>query len=346
MPARWPEAVAGLPIDPQSDPQETTVMPTVIRHLVALLGGVLFAAGACAQAFPGKPVKIVVNFAVGGPADLMARVFAEHLTARVGQPVIVEALPGANGNLGAQAVSRASADGHTLLLTAENVLTVSPLIYSRMGFDPHTDLEPVSLVGAFEQVLVVPPGKGMRTVADLVARAKAENLAYASAGIGSPGHLAFLSFAQRAGITASHIPYKGGVPAVTDLIGAQVDAGFVVIGGVRQHLQAGKLVALAVSGKERSPELPRVPTLSETGYPNFSIAYGYLLMLPKGATAPVKRYWQEQMREVLQIPDVVERLKALDTRVINGDAVAARSWVKDAGARWRAALGDGAMKLD
>lgn len=318
-----------------------------IRSILALLAGAAFAAGAAAQGFaPSKPVKIIVNFAVGGPADLMARVFAEHLGPRVGQPVIVEALPGANGNIGAQAAVRAPADGHTLLFTAENVLTVSPQIYPRMGFDPHQALEPVSLVGAFEQALVANPDKGIRSVGDLVAKAKAGNLTYASAGIGSPGHLVYLAFAQRAGIAPTHIPYKGGVPAVTDLLAGQVDTGFLVVGGVRQHLDKGKLLALAVSGKQRSPELPGVPTLAESGYPDFSVSFGYLMMVPQGTPRAVQRYWHEQMKAVLGKPEVVEKLKRFDTRVINGDPAAARAWVDESTARWKAALKDSGLKLD
>lgn len=321
-------------------------MKTLFRSTAALLSGFVLAAAAHADAFPSKPVKIVVNFAVGGPADLMARVFAEHLRTRISQPVLVEAIPGANGNLGAQAVTRARPDGHTLLLTAENVLTVSPLIYTKMGFDPRQDLEPVSLVGAFEQVLVVKPDRGIRSVADLVAKAKAGPFTYASAGIGSPGHLAFETFAERAGIAPTHVPYKGGVPAVTDLLGGQVDAGFVVVGGVRGHLDSGRLLALGVSGTDRSPELPQVPTLAQSGYPGFQVSFGYLLMLPKGAEEPVKRFWQEHFSAILKMPAVVQQLKGFDTRVINGDAAAARAWVEDAGRRWRTVLSDGKIKLD
>lgn len=317
-----------------------------IRSVLALLAGALFATAAAAQEFPSKPVKIVVNFAVGGPADLMARVFAEHLTLRVRQPVIVEALPGANGNIGAQAAARAPADGHTLLFTAENAITISPLIYPRMGFDPRKVLEPVSLVGAFEQALVANPDKGIRTVGELVAKAKAGPLTYASAGIGSPGHLTYLAFAQRAGIEPTHIPYKGGVPAVTDLLGGQVDTGFLVVGGVRSHLAADKLVALAVSGKERSPELPQIPTLAESGYPDFSVSFGYLMMVPQGTPERVQRYWHEQMTAVLQTPAVVERLKRFDTRVINGDPAAARAWIGESGGRWKAALKDSGLRLE
>jgi tripartite-type tricarboxylate transporter receptor subunit TctC len=319
-------------------------MRKFLQCIAAIATAATLSAGAAAQAFPSKPVKLVVNLAVGGPADLMARVFAEHLQGKIGQPVVVETLPGANGLIGAQAVARAAPDGHTVLFSVENVVTITPQIQDKLPFNPRTELVPFSLVGTFEQVLVVNPAKGVRTLPELVAKARSQPLSYASAGIGSPGHLAFLAFAQRAGISATHVAYKGGAPAVTDLLGGQVDVGFVVIGGVRQHLKSGKLVALATSGKERSPELPDVPTLGESGYPGFEVSYAYFGMLPKGASEQVRAYWQDRFREMLADPKVIERLKAFDTRVVNGDAASARSWIEQSSNRWKSALAG--QKLD
>lgn len=310
----------------------------LIHRITAFALAAAMSAAAAADTFPSRPVKLVVNLAVGGPADLMARIFAEHLQSKVGQPVVVEALPGANGVIGAQAVARAAPDGHTILFTVENVVTISPLIQSRLPFDPRTELVPFSLVGTFEQALVVNPTKGVRTLPELVSKAKSQSVAYASAGVGSPGHLAFLAFAQRAGVSALHVPYKGGAPAVADLLGGQVDVAFVVIGGVRPHLQSGKLIALATSGKDRSPELPNVATLAEAGYPGFQITYAYFGMLPNGASEQVKRYWQDRFREMLDDPKIVERLRAFDTRVTNGDGQSARTWIEQSSSRWKAAL--------
>ena len=318
-----------------------------IRQWAAIAAGVAGLAlspGVTAQSFPSKPVKLVINLAAGGPADQMARAFAEHLAGKIGQPVIVEAIPGANGLIGAQAVARAAPDGHTLLFTLENVITITPIVQNSLPINPQTSLDPFSLVGSFEQVLAVNPGKGVRTLPELLAKARSQPLSYASAGVGSPGHLAFLAFAQRAGIAATHIAYKGAAPAVADLVGGQVDTGFIVIGGVRQHLQSGKLLALATSGRDRSPELPAVPTLSEVGFPGFSISFALFGMLPSGASDEIKRYWQQQFRDMLADPKVVERLKALDTRVINADGASARAWIEQSSGRWKVALAG--QKLD
>ena len=294
---------------------------------------------------PRKPVKIIVNFAAGGPLDVMARVLAEQLSGRVGQPVVVENVTGANGNVGVQALVRAEPDGQTLLFTAENAITVSPHLY-KLGYDPLADMAPVRLVGAFEQVLTVPAASGIRSVEDFVRRAKQGNLSYASAGNGSPGHLAFVAFAERAGIQATHVAYRGNAPAMNDLLAGHVHAAFVVIGGVRPHLQSGKLVALAVSGKQRSPELPEVPTLEQAGFPGFSLSYGYVITVPKATPAAAQGYWQDQIRQALDAPALVERYRQLDTRIINSDAAAARSWLAQSSARWKATLASGQVKVE
>jgi len=318
---------------------------TVQRRTLLSLAALAPLAGR-AQGFPTKPVKIIVNFAVGGPLDVMARVLAEHLSSRVGQPVVVENITGANGNLGVQALARAEPDGHTLLFTAENAITVSPHLYAKLAYDPLSDMTPVRLVGAFEQVLTVPAASGIRNVQDLIQKAKQSKLSFASAGNGSPGHLAFVAFAERAGFQATHVPYRGNAPAVNDLLAAHVDAAFVVIGGVRPHLESGKLVALAVSGSERSPELPNVPTLEQAGFPGFSLSYGYVITVPKATGAAAKNFWQERIGEALKDPALVERFRKLDTRLINADGASASTWLAQSSARWRTTLASGKLKVD
>ena len=319
---------------------------TLQRRTLLSLAALAPLASLAQPAFPRKPVKIIVNFAVGGPLDVMARVLAENLGARIGQPVVVENITGANGNLGVQALLRAEPDGHALLFTAENAITVSPHIYNNLGYDPLADMAPVRLVGAFEQVLTVPAASDIRSVEDFVRKAKQGKLSYASAGNGSPGHLAFLAFAGRAGIKGTHVPYRGNAPAVNDLLAGHVDAAFVVIGGVRPHLQAGKLRALAVSGEERSPELPEVPTLEQAGFPGFSLSYGYVVAVAKGTPASVPGFWEGQLRQSLADPGVAERFRQLDTRIINADAAAARKWLTQSSARWKKTLADGAVKVE
>jgi len=319
---------------------------TLQRRTLLSLAALAPLASLAQPAFPRKPVKIIVNFAVGGPLDVMARVLAENLGARIGQPVVVENITGANGNLGVQALLRAEPDGHTLLFSAENALTVSPHIYANLGYDPLADMVPVNLVGAFEQVLTVPAASDIRSVEDFVRKAKNGKLSYASAGNGSPGHLAFLAFAGRAGIQGTHVPYRGNAPAVNDLLAGHVDAAFVVIGGVRPHLQSGKLRALAVSGRERSPELPDVPTLEQAGFPGFSLSYGYVVTVPKGTPANVAGFWQDQLQQSLADPAIAERFRQLETRIINADGAEARKWLAQSSARWKKTLAQGAVKVE
>ncbi len=313
------------------------------RSLLSLIA--LAPLGALAQGVLHKPVKIIVNFAAGGPLDVMARVLAEQLAKRVGQPVIVENVTGANGNLGVQALLRADPDGHTLLFTAENAITVNPHLY-KLKYDPLSDMTPVRLVGAFEQVLTVPASSGIRTIEEFVHKAKQEKLTYASAGNGSPGHLTFVAFAERAGIDAIHVPYRGNSLAVTDLLAGHVNAAFVVIGGVRPYLQSGRLRALAVSGSERSPDLPNVPTLEQAGFPGFSLSYVYVVTLPKATSPTVTAFWQDQIGQSLASPDVAGRFRELDTRIINGDGAAAAKWLAQSSARWKSTLGQGAVKVN
>jgi tripartite-type tricarboxylate transporter receptor subunit TctC len=319
---------------------------TIPRRTLLSLAALAPFATLAATDFPARPVKIIVNFAAGGPLDVMARVLAEQLSTRVGQPVVVENVTGANGNLGVQALGRGAPDGHTLLFTAENALTVSPHLYKSLGYDPLSDLVPVRLVGAFEQALTVPATSGIRTVAEFLAKAKAAPFTYASAGNGSPGHLAFLAFADRAGLKGTHVPYRGNAPAVNDLLAGHVDSAFVVIGGVRPHLESGKLVALAVSGKERSPELPKVPTLEEAGFPGFSLSYGYVIALPRNTPAAARAFWQEQLGTALRDPALVERYRKLDTRMINADGATARTWLAQSSGRWKATLAKEGVKLE
>ncbi len=285
----------------------------------------LFVAVACAlTALPGvqaqgtwpdKPVRIVVPLPPGGPSDIVLRSAIDKMQPVLKQPLIIDNKPGAAGNLGAAEVARAAPDGQTWLWTTDTLLTVNPHVYAKLTFKPE-DLVPVMRASAFSQTLVCNPGLGIKTVADLVSRAKAKPMTYASGGAGSPGHLSSELFKTVAGIDMTHVPYKGPAPAMQDVMGGQVDCGFLAGPTVLPLVRAGKLVALAVSGAKRSPLLPEVPTVAESGYPGFDATFSLVLFAPKGTPKPIVDTMVGALATALRNPDVVERLRQSDQTVV------------------------------
>lgn len=271
--------------------------------------------GASAQAWPDKAVKFIVPLPPGGPSDIVLRSALEKMQGTLKQPLVLENKPGAAGNLGAAEAARAAADGYTWLFTTDTLFTVNPHVYDKLNFKT-ADLQPVMRASAFSQTLVCNPGVGVKTVADLVRRAKEKQLSYASGGAGSPGHLTTEQFKAAAGIQMLHIPYKGPAPAMQDVIGGQVDCGFLAGPTVLPHVRGGKLVALAVSGSKRSSLLPEVPTVAEAGFPGFDASFALVLFAPKGTPAPVVQAMHSAMSAALRAPDVVEKLRQSDQEVV------------------------------
>lgn len=265
--------------------------------------------------WPEKTVRIVVPLPPGGPSDIVLRNALAKMQPSLRHPVIVDNKPGAAGNIGAGEVARAAPDGYTWLWTTDTLMTVNPSVYRQMPFKPD-DLVPVMRASAFSQTLVCNPAVGAKTPAELVARAKAKSLTYASGGAGSPGHLTTELFSSVAGITMQHVPYKGPAPATQDVIGGQVDCGFLAGPTVLPHVRAGKLVALAVSGAKRSALLPEVPTVAESGFAGFDATFSLVLFAPKGVPQPVIDAMRQSLASGLQAPDVVERLRASDQEVV------------------------------
>lgn len=265
--------------------------------------------------WPERPVHIVVSQPPGGPSDIVLRSAIDKMQPILKQPLIVDNKPGAAGNLGAAEVARAAPDGQTWLWTTDTLLTVNPYVYPKLGFKPQ-DLVPVMRASAFSQTLVCNPALGIKTVADLVRRAKSKPMNYASGGAGSPGHLSSELFKNVAGIEMTHIPYKGPAPAMQDVMGGQVDCGFLAGPTVLPQVRAGKLVALAVSGAQRSPLLPDVPTVAEAGYPGFDATFSLVLYAPKGMPKPIVDTMFKALDTALKDPAVVERLRQSDQAVV------------------------------
>jgi tripartite-type tricarboxylate transporter receptor subunit TctC len=317
-----------------------------MKRLIDVLCLLLAAAPALAQTYPEKTVTIVVNFSAGGPLDVVARIIAEKGAGDLKRPVIVDNKPGAGGNIGAQAVAKAKPDGHTLLMSLDTLLTVNPYLYKGLAFDPAKDFRPVALVGNFAQTLVVTPALPAKNVGELVAAAKSRTLNYASAGNGSPGHLTFEYLLQRTGAKMSHVPYKGAAPAITDLLGGQVDAGFLVTPGVLPHVRSGKLRALAVSSNERLAVLPDVPTVAESGVKDFDVRFTFFLLAPAGTPDAIAKRWQGVVVEALKPAAVQDRLRAMDLQPVTGNDAAVKAWADKEGARWSAVIKTAGIRPD
>ena len=260
------------------------------RLLLAAAGAFVLAATspAFAQAWPAKPVKIVVPFAPGGSTDVLARMLGQRLSEMWGQSVLVENRAGAGGNLGADAVAKSAPDGYTLLM-ASGSITINPTLYTKMPFDTRKDLLPLSNVASGPMLVVVSSRSPIKSIRELIAAAKAKpgGLSFGSAGVGSQTHLAVENFADAAGIDMQHVPYKGEAPAYTDLISGQTQLMVGNIAAAAPLLGPDRLRALAVTGKQRSPLLPDVPTVAESGLPGFENTSWFGLLAPAGTPADV-----------------------------------------------------------
>jgi tripartite-type tricarboxylate transporter receptor subunit TctC len=284
-------------------------------------------------AWPDKPLRVVLPYPPGGPSDIVMRLAAEKMQAALKQPVLIENKPGAGGNLGTAEVARAAPDGHTWLWITDTVMTVNPHVYKNLGFKPEA-LTAVTVGTQFNQTLVCNPAVGVKTLAELVAKAKANKLAYASGGAGVPGHLAMELLQSMAGFDMTHVPYKGPAPAMQDVIGGQVACGFLAGPTVLPQVRAGKLVALAVSGSRRSPALPEVPTVAEAGYPAYVADFTLVLMAPRGTPEGVVNRMRQVMADALKAPDVTEKLRAGDQNVVAGTPAEATAMLTADGRKW------------
>ena len=275
----------------------------------ALLGPAAFAPAALAEgAFPTKPVTLVVPFPPGGPTDAMARTLAAEMKDRLGQPMIVENRAGAGGNIGAEYVARAEADGHTLLFGTSGPLAINSSLYRKIGYDQTKSFAPVIQIGHLPNILVVHPSLPVKDVKELVAYAKANpgKLSYASSGNGASSHLAGVLFNSVAGTDIMHVPYKGTGPALNDLLGNQVSMTFTDILTALPYVKAGKLRGLGVATAARSQALPQVPSIAEQGYKGYDVSVFFGIVAPAGTPADRVARLNKAFTEVLATPKVKE----------------------------------------
>jgi tripartite-type tricarboxylate transporter receptor subunit TctC len=264
-----------------------------------------------AQAWPAKPVKFINNFPPGGPSDMIARSIADVLQNQFRQPFIVENKAGASGNIGADAVAKAPADGHTVLFGIDSTFTVNPHIYKGLPFKPG-DLRPVMVMASSGLLVGVHPSTGFRTLQDLVAAGRKQPVTFSSAGSGSPGHLAAEVFNEAAGLKITHVPYKGNTPAVTAVLSGEVNGGALATPGMLPHVKAGKITALAVTSRKRSALAPGIPTVAEAGLPQLEQEVFYLAMVPAATPEPVAQAIEKALGDALGRAEVRARLENLD----------------------------------
>ena len=307
------------------------------RSVLSAFTACLVAAAAPAFAqppqYPVKPVKVIVT-TVPGPLDAFARIVSEKLATALKQPFVIENRPGAGGNIGADMVAKAPADGYTLLFAIDTTFTVNPAIYKKLPYDPVKDFATISVPVTYGQMLAVNPGVAANSVAELVALAKQKRLNYASGGNGSPSHLAFAYFLSTAGIEMTHIPYKGTGQSVVDVMAGQVDSIFAVTNGVLPHVKAGKLRALGVSSLKRSGLAPEVPTIAESGYPGFDVSFAYAMMAPAGTPDEIVQLLSKEVLKALGAPDVQEKNRLADYVATGLDPKRSAAWLAENRERW------------
>jgi tripartite-type tricarboxylate transporter receptor subunit TctC len=273
------------------------------------------------DSYPSKTIRFVVPYPPGGPTDLMARLIQGELTTRLGATVVVDNKSGAGGNLGsAEVAKQAPADGYTLLLAASGPMAVNPTLYRSMPFVPMTDLAPVIQISAFPLVLEVHPSVPVNSVKELMALAQKSDskLAFASAGNGTPQHLAGEIFNTQVNTNISHIPYRGAGPALNDLIGGQVQVMFDILGSSLPHIQNGKLKPLAVTSAKRHPSLPNVPTMIEAGVPGFELTGWHGIAVRAGTPAPIINKLNTTLNAMFSDPEFKKKWEAIGTPVVGG----------------------------
>ena len=295
-----------------------------------------------AQSYPAKPITLVVPHSAGGTSDILARTVAAEAGKTLGQSIIIENKGGANGTIAAKQVATSAPDGYTLLLATASTHGINPSLYSRISYDAVKDFTPVTLLATVPNVLVVGPHVKAVNVQDLIAyiRGQGDKTNMGSAGAGTPGHLAGEMFKSSAKLTFTHVPYKGGSPAITDLIGGQIDFMFTTIPGVLPHVKAGTLRALAVTSPERSPALPDVPTMAESGLPGFQAVSWHGVVAPAGTPDAVVATLNQALSGALAAPAVKQRLMEEGAQASNVNTAAFGKFIQTEIATWAQAVKD------
>lgn len=315
------------------------------KHFV--LAALFFSAAALAQPYPSKPVRIIVNFPAGGVADVYARIIGAKVQEAWGQPVVIENRTGAGGNIGAEAVAKSPPDGYTLNMSAIGPHAVNVSLFSKLPYDPVKDFAAVALVLEAEGLLVVHPSVPANSVAELItyARANPGRLTFASAGTGTASHLAGELFKTMAKVDMTHVPYKGNVPAITDLLAGQTSLLFATMPTVLPHAKTGKLRALATIGAERSRAAAELPTVAET-LPGFEVNNWIGLFAPAGTPAPIVQRWNAEVLRIMQLAEIQARLPVEGARFAPNSPEQFAQFVKSEIAKWASVVKASGARVD
>ena len=316
-----------------------------------LVAGLVLAAGMTAQAYaayPEKPVTIVVPFPAGGSTDMVARAIAPKLQQSLGQPFVIDNRAGATGAIGATAVKNAAPDGHTIMVASIGVYAVNPFIQKNLQYDPVKDLDPITVAVRAPNVLVANPAFPANSVAELIALLKKtpDKITFATSGAGSSDHLTAALFWQKTGTIGVHVPYKGGAPAITDLLAGHADVSFQNINAVISHIRAGKLKVLAVTGDKRSPLLPQVPTLAEAGVREVDVFSWQAIAAPKGLPADVKQKLHAAIVAALNDPDNRKRMEDVGFEIVANTPAEMAAFQAQELARWKQVIEVGKITLE
>ena len=320
--------------------------PLAFMALVSLTMALCTPVGAQEWA-PTKPIRIIVPI-VGSTNDVLARLVAPKLQEVLGQPVVVENKPGAGGNIGADMVAKAPPDGHTLLIGYNGPLAINPGLFEKMPYDPQKDLAPITLMVKAPQYLVVHPGSGITSVKDLIEKAKANptRYSYGSVALGSASHLTMEMLKSAAGFHITHIPYRGAGPAVSDLIAGNIQAGFFVPGNVQQFAKEGRLRLLATSGLKRFPSTPEIPTLSESGFPEFEATSWIGFLTAGGTPAPIIDRYHREIVKIIRSPEITKRLIEMEFEIVATTPGQFRDWIGSEIKRWGKVIKDTGTKAE
>ena len=291
----------------------------------------LYSAGACAQAWPAKPIRLMVPFPPGGSTDIVARIVAQKLSERLGQSFVIENRGGAGGTIGTAIVAKAAPDGYTLAVASTSTHVVAPGVYAKLDYDPVKDFAPVGLMAVSPYLLAVYPGVQAKTLQELVALAKKQpgKLNYASAGVGSTTHLAMEMLKHASGTFMLHIPFNGNGPAGTALIGGQVEVLFGSLPALLPHAKSGRARALAVGTPKRSPSLPDVPTVAESGYPGFDASLWLAIMAPAGTPQAIIERLNKEIVSVVGAADTREAFDKAGTEPLTGTPADLAAMIRD-----------------